>query len=59
MRDFFVNLWSSIVIIYGSYSAFIHSILPNEAGDFTETLIDALLAILLVRLIAGVAFKRD
>lgn len=57
--DFFENLGSTLKDYYLAYSNFIHSMLPNEAGDFVVILIDAIVVIALVKFIADSAFKRD
>ena len=59
MGDFFVNMWKTLVKYYDAYSAFVHSILPNEAGDFAVILIDAVIVIAIVKLIADTAFKTE
>ena len=54
------KIWNEIVKFYGEYSAFIHSIAPDELGNLIEYVIDIIVAALLIRIIGGAAFhKKD
>lgn len=57
MKDFFSNIWTEIVKLYGMYSSFVHSILPAELGDLAEAVIDIAIACLIVKMVADIAFK--
>jgi hypothetical protein len=59
VKNFFIELWTTLKDYYKSYSLFIHSFLPNEAGTFAEILIDAIVIIIIVKILNDTAFKRD
>lgn len=50
------DIWAQLVVIYGYYSGFIHSILPGQLGDLLEYCLDIAIACLIVKSIAGAAF---
>ena len=54
--NFFQKIWAALVDLYTRYSDFIHSILPNQAGDFLEYLIDIAIAIAVLKIASTFAF---
>lgn len=48
--DFIANLWNA-------YSEFIHSIFPNELGDFAEYIIAIVVAVIVVKIVSSIAFR--
>lgn len=54
--NFFQKLWAALVDLYSRYSSFIHSILPDQAGDLLEYLIDIGIAIVILKLVSSFAF---
>ena len=52
------RIWAETVKLYASYSGFIHSIFPEELGDFVEYMIDIVLVILIIRIIGKAAFSK-
>ena len=57
MRDIFANIWKDLIGFYNAYSEFVHSILPGGLGDYIIALIDLGVVVLIVWMIARVAFK--
>ncbi len=57
MKQFFIDLWAKCCELYGYYSSFIHSIFPKELGDLVEYILDIIIACLIIKMIADVAFK--
>ena len=55
--NFFQKLWAALVDLYSRYSSFIHSILPDQAGDLLEYLIDIGIAIVILKLVSSFAFS--
>ena len=56
MSEFFNNLWTSLVNIYGMYSDFVHSIFPSQLGDLVVYLLDIVIVIAIVKIVASFAF---
>lgn len=54
--NFFQKLWAALVDLYSRYSSFIHSILPDQAGDLLEYLIDIAVAVAILKLASTFAF---
>ena len=54
--NFFQKLWAALVDLYSRYSSFIHSILPDQAGDLLEYLIDIAIAVAVLKLASSFAF---
>ncbi len=54
--NFFQKFWAALVDLYSRYSSFIHSILPDQAGDLLEYLIDIGIAIVILKLVSSFAF---
>lgn len=54
--EFFKNIGLALVDAYVKYSDFIHSILPNQAGDLAEAIIDVAVGVALLKLIGSAAF---
>ena len=54
--EFFKNIGAALVDAYMSYSGFIHNILPNQAGDLVEAIIDVSVGIVLLKLFGSAAF---
>ena len=54
--EFFKNIGAALVGAYVAYSDFIHSILPNQAGDLVEAIIDVSVGVILLKVIGGAAF---
>jgi hypothetical protein len=57
MKEFLKNAWETLVTYYQAYSNFVHSILPNEAGDFVVILIDITIVVIILKFLAQSAFK--
>ena len=57
MKEFFTNIWEQIVSAYWAYFDFVHSIFPDQLGDYIVYLIDLAVAVLVVWLIARAAFS--
>lgn len=57
MKEFFKGLWEQLVSIYAAYYEFIHSIFPDQLGDYIVYLIDLTVIILVVWLLARIAFQ--
>ncbi len=56
MGEFFNNIWVTICEWYQAYSAFIHSFFPSQLGDLVEGIIDIVVACLIIKLLASIAF---
>ena len=56
MKEFFMELWSTIVNYYMIYSDFIHSIFRAQVGDLVEGLIDLGVVVAIVLAVARFAF---
>ena len=51
------RLGEFITKCYVAYSTFIHNIFRDELGDFVEYLLDIVIAVIIVKLVASVAFQ--
>ena len=51
------SIGAAIVNYYNIYSDFIHSIFKDQLGDLVEYVLDIAIAVIIVKAIAGIAFK--
>ena len=54
---FLKTIGKVLVDIYAAYSKFIHNIFQDELGDFAEVIILIIVAALIVKFVASVAFS--
>ena len=57
MKEFFKGLWEQMASLYAAYFEFVHSIFPDQLGDYIVYLIDLTVIILVVWLLAKLAFQ--
>ena len=57
MKNILNTIGEVIVNIYMSYSNFIHNIFQNELGDFVEYILDIVIAVIIIKMVASIAFR--